>query len=958
LLGAVVLLTASARPAFADEPPADFENSVAIVLVKNCLSCHNPTEARGGLDLTHRGGLLQGGKSGPAVVAGKPRESLLVERVTAGTMPPKKSGLRLTGADVAALTAWVEAGAAWPAGRVLSPFERTTDRRAGFDWWSLQPLQDSAPPPVREQSWPRSPLDAFVLARLEARGIAPAPPADRVTYLRRVKYDLLGLPPTPEEIDAYLADTSPDADAKLIDRLLASPHYGERWGRHWLDVARFGESDGFENDKLRDHAWHYRDYVIQSFNDDKPYPQFVKEQLAGDVLQPVTHAGIAATGFLVAGPWDEIQNVAQSKLERQRAHEEQLEELLATVGQTFLGLTVNCARCHDHKFDPIPQSDYYRLKAVFDGVDHGNRPLFTPDEQRAHERTVAPLQARIRELRAALQLAEASSGLAAAQLVEGRFGRALDARRGRYVLPSRPDYQTPPLTVECWARVASKVGFNILVANGLKESSDHWEIYTYAGSGEFSAYLPGYEPAEIKSGVDITDGRWHHIAMVFDGGRVRLYVDARLVKDVAVVRQRTGGALGLLYFGAYPPQGIGCDGVVDEVRISRGARPPDGVPGGPFVADDRTLGLWHFDDAEPAPRPKGPSPDALAAELKQKESELARYAVPLVYAGVRREPGPTHVLPRGDITKPGPPVTAGSLTPVRMPSGGFALPADAPEGQRRLAFAEWVVRPDNPLTARVLVNRVWQHHFGQGLVETPSDFGFHGGRPSHPELLDWLAHRVIADGWSIKRLHRLILLSATYRQSAQFNARAAAFDADNRLLWRFAPRRLEAETVRDAMLAVSGELNPRLGGPSFRPFTVTTLLTSFYHSVDDGRRDFSRRSVYRMNVNTGKSPLLDALDCPAPSLAAPRRRTTTTPQQALALMNDSFVLRQAERFANRVRRAAGADVPAQVGLAYRLAFGRPPSGQERAATTSLVAEHGLESACWVLLNASEFLYVR
>src|SRR5262249_11127739 len=238
-------------------------------------------------------------------------------------------------------TAWVKAGAAWPAGRVLSPFELTTGRRAGFDWWSLQPLWNPAPPPVRRPDWPRSPLDAFILAPLEARGLTPAPPAHRVTYLRRVKYDLLGLPPTPEEIDAYLRDASPEADARLIDRLLASPQYGERWGRHWLDVARFGESDGFENDKLRDHAWHYRDYVIDSFNADKPYPQFVKEQLAGDVLQPVTRAGIAATGFLVAGPWDEIQNVAKSKLERQRAHEEQLEELLATVGQTFLGLTVN-----------------------------------------------------------------------------------------------------------------------------------------------------------------------------------------------------------------------------------------------------------------------------------------------------------------------------------------------------------------------------------------------------------------------------------------------------------------------------------------------------------------------------------------------------------------------------------------------------------------------------------------
>jgi hypothetical protein len=960
------------------EPQADFEKSFARIVVKNCVRCHNPSDLKGGLDLTRKEGLLNGGKSGPVIVAGNPDDSNLIDRVSQGTMPPPKKGRPLSPDEVASLSTWVKAGANWPAGRVLSPFEFTTDRRAGYDWWSLQPLSRPAVPEVRHQAWLKNPIDAFVLRRLEERGVTPAPEADRLTYLRRAKFDLLGLPPTPEEIDAFLADSSPDAYEKLIDRLLASPHYGERWGRHWLDVARFGESDGFENDKLREHAWRYRDYVIRSFNDDKPYPQFIKEQLAGDVLQPFSRDGVIATGFLVAGPWDEVQNVGKSKLERMRTHEEQMEELIGAVSQTFLGMTVNCARCHDHKFDPIPQRDYYRLKAVFDGVDHGNRSLLSPQEQQAHDRTVAPLLARIQELKTALDNVTAKTAadavigeLSPAALVDGRFGKALDARRAQAAVPSKPEYYKTPLTVECWTKLDSKTRFNILVANHPKESSDHWEIYTYAQSGEFSAYLPGYEPAEIKSGVDITDGQWHYVAMSFDGSRLRLYVDARLVKDIAQTRQRTGGPTGPLYFGCYPPQRLGCDGLVDEVRISRVLRKIDRLPDGPFVADEQTVGLWHFDRADgdgfqdasrPAPSAAADAlrkqRDALAAELKQKEAELAAHPVPLAYAGVRRQPEPTMVFLRGDIRKPGPQVTAGGLSPIRTPPAEFALSADAPEGQRRLRFAEWIAQPEHPLTARVMANRIWQYHFGQGLIGTPSDFGFNGGLPSHPELLDWLAREFIVGGWSMKKMHRLIMLSATYRQSSRFNARAAALDADNRLLWQFAPRRLEAETVRDAMLAVSGELNPQVGGPSFHPFTVTALLTNFYHPFDSAAPEFNRRTVYRMNVNTGRSPLLDALDCPAPSVTMPKRRNTTTPLQALALMNDVFVLRQAERLAQRVQKATGADRDAQVTLAFRLAFGRPPDAEERAATAKLAQAYGLESACWVLLNASEFLYVQ
>lgn len=971
-------------------PRIDFEKSVAPLIAKNCVGCHNPTDPKGDLDLTQRAGLIKGGKTSPAIVPGQPGDSLLIERIAEGSMPPAKHGQRLAKTDVDALSGWVSAGAAWPAGRTLSAFEFTTDRRAGFDWWSLQPVSRPVVPEVQHQAWPRNAIDAFVLRSLEKRGLAPAPEADRATYLRRAKFDLLGLPPDPDEIDAFVNDQSPDAYARLIDRLLASPHYGERWGRHWLDVVRYGESDGFENDKFRDHAWPYRDFVIRSFNEDKPYPLFIKQQLAGDVLVPVTRDGVIGSGFLVAGPWDEVQNVGKSKLERMRTHEEQIEELIGAVSQTFLGMTVNCARCHDHKFDPIPQTDYYRFKAVFDGVDHGNRPLLTPDEQRAHAAVLAPIQVRIKELQSQLDVLK-SSGPADAVfgeadpkslLVAGRFGQALAPRRAQVQTPSKPAFTKPPLTVECWARLDSKSQFNILVANNPKESGEHWEIYTYAVGGDFSAYLPGFTPAEIRSGTDITDGKWHYVAMLFDGSRVQLFVDGARVKEVAVTRTKTDTLSGTLYFGSYPPQSISCDGVVDEVRISRSLRTIDKIPDAPFTADEHTAGLWHFDsiegqrfldasrsgDATPAEGSRQQQ-DRLLEDIKRQQSALAAHPVPLAYSGTRREPGPTVVFLRGEIDKPGPEVGPGGLSPVRSPSPELGLAGNAPEAERRIKFAEWVASADNPLTARAMVNRIWQYHFGLGLVDAPNDLGFNGGLPSHPELLDWLAAEFMApasaatageapQAWSVKHMHRLILLSAAYRQSSLFNAPAATVDADNRLLWRFSPHRLEAEIIRDAMLAVSGELNPQIGGPSFRPFTITVFLTYFYHLIDKDTPEFNRRTVYRMNINTGKSPLLDSLDCPAPSIASPKRRTTTTPLQALALMNDSFVVRQANRFAERVRKTVADDRAAQIALAYRLAFGRPPSAVESAEARKLLDEHGLDSVCWALLNASEFLYVK
>ncbi len=979
-------LLTSVSHAWAEGDAVSFEKTVAAILIKNCLGCHNPSDPKGTLDLSQKQAILKGGDSGPAAVSGKPDESFLIERVADGSMPPEGKGKRLTKQEIETLARWIKAGVSWPKGRVLSSLELTTDKRAGADWWSLQPIAESTVPQVKNSQWLETPIDAFVLSELEEREIQPSPLATKRTLIRRATLDLLGLPPTPTEIDRFLADDRPDAYSRLIDRLLASPRYGERWGRHWLDVVRYTESDGFEHDKFRPHAWRYRDYVIDSFNADKPYNRFVTEQLAGDVLQPVTRGGLVATGFLVAGPWDEVQYVAASQTERKRAHEEQMAEILGTISQTFFAMTVDCARCHDHKFDPFPQTDYYSMKAAFDGVDHsqgrtvGNRSILTAAEKQQRAADIAPVNQKIKQLQSQIAAIEnqlpqpatlADPKRISESLVPGKFDKALNTKVNTASLPSRSVYHEPPFTVECFAKLNSKAAFNVLVANNLKSSAAHWEIYSFAGEGDFSAYLPGYKPNTVRSGVNITDGKFHYLAMQFDGKQLRLYVDAKLVKEETLTRQAGTNDVGRLYFGGYPPHKIGCDGVLDEVRISRGIRSVNGVPPGPLAADEETLGLWRFDKLEnnqfanfvPAQSGKdarqlNAERQALSAHLQQIQQELKSHVIPLAYVGYRNQPPPTHLLLRGDLKTPGPEVIAAGFSAIKKPSPNFGLSSKSAEGSRRLKFAEWATSLEHPLTARVIVNRVWQYHFGKGLVKTPSDFGFNGGLPSHPELLDWLATDFVRHGWSIKHLHRRIMQSAAYQQSSAGNQRAAELDPDNRFLWKFSPRRLEGETVRDVLLAVSEELNHQIGGPSFQPFTVTVFNTHFYHLFDSEKSQYNRRTVYRANVMTGRSPLLDAFDCPAPSISAPKRRSTTTPQQALALMNDSFVLRQAERLATRTQETVGEDLGEQVQHIYRRAIGRMPTKHEVADMVTLIKEHGLKTACWVVMNSSEFLYLK
>ena len=878
--------------------------------------------------------------------------------------------------------------------------------RAGPDWWSLQPIKRPSLPLIRNpQSAVRNPIDVFALAALEKNGLRPNPLADRVTLVRRATFDLTGLPPTPDEIDAFVNDRSPDAWEKVIDRLLASPRYGERWGRHWLDVARFGESNGFERDQIRDNAWRYRDYVIRAFNADLPYPRFIKEQLAGDVLPGAAVDAVSATGFLVCGPWDQVAATAPSPGVRARGREEEMEDMVGTVAQTFLGLTVHCARCHNHKFDPIPQADYYHLRAAFDGVRFGDRPLLSDAALHARETNLARSNGRLAELEKSLSAIDQAArdkvlrergqvvpegvpaplarwsfekdGNDSIGNLHGTLQGGAVVVDGRLRLNGKTAFmQTPPLrtvvrekTFEVWVAPADlkQRGGGVIALETKRGATFDAIVLGEREPGRWMAGSEFFHRTRDQNAAAETarPGQLVHFAIVYSA-------------DNKIVLYRNG-----VVYSAYTPTGT--DAALQtyaphEARVLIGLRHTGGGNAN-FAGDvaearlyDRALTAAELAASFKAGPTKVPFEailKAMAPAQRQKRDELVgqvaalRWEImaqvrstSLAWAALSSTPGPTHVLVRGDLEKPGERVGAAGLSVIRAPAPDLGLAVDAPEGERRLKLAEWIADPRNPLTARVLVNRVWNWHFGQGLVRTPSDFGFNGERPSHPELLDWLASQFVDDGWSIKRLHKLLMTSATYCQSSAFDAAAAAKDADNRLLWRFAPRRIEGEAVRDALLFVSGQLNEEMGGPGFRPFTVQIMNSHFYTLTDPLSREFNRRTVYRIVVHSAKSPLLDAFDCPDPSTKTPHRAATTTPLQALALMNNAFVLRQASHFAERVRIYGGGDPEKQVVAAYRLAFGRAPTKDETARAAVLVRDHGAESLCWVLLNASEFLYVR
>ena len=925
----------------------NFERDIRPLLHARCSECHGATKQKAGLRLDQKAAAMK------VIVPGKSGASELIRRVTSTDksemMPP--TGERLAPREIALLKAWIDAGANWPETEKTI----TEAKRADKSWWSLQSIAAVEPPITKgiPAAWAKSPIDRFIFAKLAERNLQPSAPADRRTLIRRVSYDLTGLPPAPEQVEAFVNDQAPNAYEKLVDRLLASPHYGEQWGRHWLDVARFGESKGFERNVTVNNVWPYRDYVIRSFNSDKPFNRFIVEQLAGDVVGRGNPAIEVGTAFLVCGPYDDVGN--QDKTQQQIIRANTLDDLITATSNAFLGLTVNCARCHNHKFDPIPTEDYYRLRAAFEGVQHDERALATDEEKQRYAEKAKPLETRRSELTKEKSALEKSI-----------------AERAKEKAAQVASYELPEIT-----RHFNEHRFAPVAARYLKfkmlAHSENPKSAVNARVDEFEVWTKDRNVALATNGAKAI------------GATTRKAEDFANAYGVELVND---GKFGERWFVAAPAEltiEFPRTETIERIVFShdRTAAPDTIVTGiGPFVTEYQVLVSLDGKDwkavADSTSRPpyneahliERFAPAVRSAEEKQKraslDAELAQInrelkaipPLPRVWAGKFEQPKETtYVHKGGDPQRRGADVQPASLAVLDGAMKPFELPADAPESERRLALANWIASDENPLTARVLANRIWQNHFGTGIVDTPSDFGFLGGKPSHPELLDWLARRLQTNGWQLKALHREILLSQTYQQSGAQREDAAKQDGSTRLLWRFPPRRLHAEEIRDSILSVAGKLNLQMGGPSFRLYRYLEDNVATYIPLDQHGPETYRRAVYHQNARSSLVDGLTDFDLPDNAGSAPNRISTTSPLQALTLLNHQFTLDMAEALAARVKQETPNNEAAQIRRAFALALQRQPSQAEESAALQLIAKHGWRAFCRALLNANELIYL-
>ena len=1005
---AVAALLAFAGSAQAADEGKQFETAVAPVLSAKCVACHQAGNAKGGFDLTMRESLLRGGDGGAGVVPGKPEESPVYLRAIPheGQKPemPEK-GKPLTDNEAGALRKWIEQGADWPEGFVLK--EKS---KADASFWSLQPVKEVAPPEVTDapQQWSQHAIDRFVWSKLREQGLRPNPSADPRTFIRRATFDLWGLPPSFEEVQAFERDCSethtiPDeqlpaaAVERLIDRLLQSPHYGERWARHWLDIAHYADTHGFERDQIRPNAWRYRDYVISSLNADKPYDQFLREQIAGDVLDPDNREAVIATGFLAAGPWDFVGQVeAKSDVLKRASRASDLDDMLTQVMTATMGLTINCARCHDHKLDPITQEDYYRLTAVFAGVKRGDRDVSLAETQQLSEKK-QELSSRLTRIRG--EIAKLSGeGWSLADLVGGGDGRGtgtkdqgIDLRSGRTILEKLGYHRdlpvnqlqkvTEPETVKD-SRPFVKWVF-IPDGRGTVLIDEHREVQgvPVTSGHAWDAVRNGPLNSQVSTKLgDVDAAAAGHLILGLHANGGITFSLSRLRSQEATSGFTFTGVIG---FGSGPG---GAGTVADfsvfvdqELKFQKLKMKKDETAAFKVAisADANTLtliatdggdGIGHdllfIGDAKLSPVSKEIEPSATdrqrLAELREQATRIEKSIVDLpapgqVYAVVTEAPPEVRVLRRGNPEDPQQAVSPGVPSCVNHAAPGFG-DGSIPEGERRRRLAEWITDPQNPLTRRVLVNRLWHHHFGQGIVNTPSDFGYGGDRPSHPELLDWLAGEALRANWSLKSLNKTIMRTATYQQSSAIVPERAKIDSGNRLLWRQNTRRLDAESLRDGVLSVSGKLNLERGGPGYRDFKYTEAYAPIYEYLTPDKPELWRRSVYRFVVRTTPHQFMSTLDCPDPANLTPARVTTTTALQALALSNNEFMLRQAEYLASRVSKETQ-EPHAQWERVFQLAFQRKAIDTEIKAASQLVEQQGLFSLCRVLLNANEFVYV-
>ena len=903
----LVVLTLLASSSLA--AAVDFVREVRPILQKHCYSCHGEKKQKSGLRLDIKAEAFKGGdKHSPDIISGKAKDSPLIHFITTDDddelMPPKG---KLPASDIATLTTWINEGAAWPDGVDLAKLE---DRR---DHWSFKPLQVPSSP----QS-----IDSFIDAKLAEKNLHRSPPADPVSWLRRVTFDLTGLPPTPAEVSAFLKDKD---HAAAVDRLLQSDRYGERWAQHWLDVVRYADTHGFEVNTERPNAWPYRDYVIRAFNNDTPYDRFIKEQIVGDAM-----GQDAATGFLVTASVLLPGQIGKDDASKRLARQDSIDEMVMNIGQTFLGLSVGCARCHDHKFDPITARDYYAMQAFVAGVEYADRDLHTP----------AAEAARAEEKKLKARLAEIDKELA-------RFVPMAKSGAERPMINARENSDRfPPVKTQ-------RVRFTIKATTNLEPCIDELEVFNTRGENVALATTG----TKRKSSGDIGVAERHELRFLNDGryGNSRSWLSNTLGKgwvELEFPQEQTVERV----VWSRDREGKFTDRLATDYQIE--------------ISD--AAGQWHtvadasdrqkFDPKNnklAKPTLKGLTPEEnkrarpLVEEKAATEKKIAQATnLQKAFAGTFRTPDDIHLLNRGDPEQPKEAVTPAVLSAL----GNVTLTKESAEQDRRRTLADWIASPQNPLTARVMVNRIWQGHFGTGFVQTPSDFGRMGMKPTHPELLDYLAAEFIRSGWSVKHMHRLILLSQTYGQSSQSIKENATIDSDVRYLWRYPSRRLEAESIRDSMLAVSDRLNLQMYGRGFNLFDQRGGLSGF-DPIETFNADNQRRMIYAHKVRREPETVFGAFDCPDAGQSTARRIESTTPIQALNLFNSIFTLEQSAAFATRIQQEAGTDPVKQITLAYQLALSRAPTAAELADTTPLVHDHGLTALCRALFNSNEFLFV-
>lgn len=882
----------AAEPAKLDPAAIEFfEKNIRPLFAAHCVKCHGPEKQKGGFRLDSQAAMMAGGSSGAAMVIGKPDESRLVHAVRFQgdiQMPP---GKKLSDAEIAAVAAWVKMGAPWPTPstetrpvEVGKGLQVTAQDRA---FWSFQPVKDPPLPAVKNAAWVKRPLDQFILAQLESKGLEPTAVADRHTLVRRAYFDLIGLPPSPEEVAAALSDTSDDWFAKVVDHLLASPHYGERWARHWLDVARYGEDQAHTfAARLYPYGFHYRDWVVKALNDDMPYDRFIREQIAADLIDgPNKEERLAALGFFALGPVYYGQAVL-----------DELDDRVDTLCRGFLGLTVACARCHDHKFDPIPTRDYYSLAGVFSSSTYKEYPIADPETAAAFEKSQAAIKARNDEIAAFLRQE-------AQQMAEG-----LTAETAKYIVAAWKLYNL------------RKAKADLASADFVKREKLHdfalerWMAYLFPKQADDRPHLSAWRQLLAKQDAkkDLTD-------------------DAEALAEV--------NKFGMEF--------------QEQVRAILTKSAPDaGSEASQALLKEIVGGLFNI--------PRQQTEKLLVGDAKKKITDLkadleklkkAQPKIPFLHSLMEGSPKNMRVHLRGN------PATLGDEAPRHFLSIlSKAEPTLFNQGSGRLELANAIASKDNPLTARVMVNRLWMHHFVRGLVGTPSNFGSLGERPTHPELLDHLATRFMANGWSIKAMHREIMLSAAYQMSSRIDPQRHQIDPDNKLLWRMNRRRLEVEAWRDAMLTVAGTLDRTVGGPSF----------------DLSNPDQRRRTFYAAVSRHNLDPLLRLFDFPDPNLTSDRRPVTTVPLQQLFVLNSEFMARQARALNARLG-TQEEDDGARIQRAFTLVYGRPASAAEielgraflKVAAQPLSGTEkpkAKQMTAWeryaqVLLSANEFMFV-